>query len=302
MRDPVELVQLRSFIEVAERGSFTHAAAALGVNQPALSRQIRRLEVELHRNLLYRHGRGVRLTDAGERFATTARSVLQQLDVAAQLTPENDTGRITIGLPPPFGRLLTVRLVRAFASHFPLARIAVVEGTSSNLEERVRADEIDIALLHTSVNDTKTGWERIVNEPLCLIAPRSRDETEAPTVSLATVAKSSLICPTARTPIRTIIENAAERCGFTLDIAQEIDAMDTILELVQNGFGYAIGTAGVLQNTPYAKTLQLRRIVDPALFVTLSLASCGRRPPAPLYGKSVALLKDVIGQALGIDR
>lgn len=298
----MELVQLRHFIEVAARGSFTHAAAALGVNQPALSRQIRRLEVELHRNLLYRHGRGVRLTDAGERFATTARSVLDQLEAAVQITPDNDAGRIAIGLPPPFGRLLTVRLVRTFASQYPLARIAIVEDSSANLEERVRADEIDIALLHTSVNDTKSGWERIVNEPLCLITPGQGDETNAPTVPFSAVAQSSLICPGARTPIRTIVENAADRCGFTLDIAQEIDSMDTILELVQHGFGHAIGTAGVLQNTQYAKTLQLRRIVDPALFMALSLASNDRRPTTPLYEKSVALLKDVIRQALGIEK
>jgi LysR family nitrogen assimilation transcriptional regulator len=298
MRGPVELIQLRNFIEVAERGSFTHAAAALGLNQPALSRQIRRLELELHKNLLYRHGRGVRLTDAGERFATTARSVLHQLDVAAQTVPETDTGRITIGLPPPFGRLLTVRLVRAFATHYPLARIAVVEGSSSNLQDRLHADEIDIALLHTALNDAPTGWETVANEPLCLIAPKSRDDTTAGTVSLASVAKLPLICPSAPNPIRTIVENAAERGGFMLDIVQEIDTVDTILELVQNGFGYAIGTSAVIQNTPYARTLQLRRIVDSALFVTLSLASCGRRPHPPLHGKSMALLKDVIGQAL----
>jgi LysR family nitrogen assimilation transcriptional regulator len=294
----VELTQLRNFIEVAERGSFTHAAVALGLNQPALSRQIRRLELELHKSLLYRHGRGVRLTDAGERFATTARNVLHQLHVAAQTVPAPDTGRITIGLPPTFGRLLTVRLVRAFAAHYPRARITIVEGFSCHLRERLGTGEIDIALVHDPADETPGAWETVVNEPLCLVVPKSRDDGPAATVTLAEVAMLPLIFPSAPNPVRAIIEKAAARCGFLLDAAQEIDTIETTMELVQNGFGYAIAPPVSIQNTQYVRTLQLRRIVEPDMYLTLSLASSCPEPHAPLHGKAMALLKDVVAQAM----
>ena len=64
----MELRQLRYFVGVAEVGSFTKAAAVLDIAQPALSRQIRELEIELGVALLVRNGRGVVLTDAGVKF------------------------------------------------------------------------------------------------------------------------------------------------------------------------------------------------------------------------------------------
>ena len=61
----MDLRQIESFVRVAELGSFTKAAAALGMAQPLLSRHVRQLEVSLRQNLLSRNGRGVSVTDAG---------------------------------------------------------------------------------------------------------------------------------------------------------------------------------------------------------------------------------------------
>ena len=68
----MNLRQLEYFVRVAELGSFSKAAQALDIAQPALSRQVRLLEVDLHMTLLRRHGRGVGLTDTGQRRSTTA--------------------------------------------------------------------------------------------------------------------------------------------------------------------------------------------------------------------------------------
>ena len=78
----MDLRQLEYFIRVAELGSFTRAADVLGVAQPALSRQVRLLEVELRQNLLQRHGRGAVPTEAGELLLAHGRGILHQVERA----------------------------------------------------------------------------------------------------------------------------------------------------------------------------------------------------------------------------
>ena len=75
----MDLKQLGYFVRVAELGSFTRAASALGVAQPALSRQVRLLEVELRQNLLVRNGRGATPTEAGHLLLAHGRGILHQV-------------------------------------------------------------------------------------------------------------------------------------------------------------------------------------------------------------------------------
>ena len=82
----MDLQQIRYFLETVAAGSLSRAAVRLGISQPALSRQIGNLEASLQQNLLYRHGRGVSLTDAGRRFEEVAQDVMRRLaDVRTEL-------------------------------------------------------------------------------------------------------------------------------------------------------------------------------------------------------------------------
>jgi LysR family nitrogen assimilation transcriptional regulator len=99
----MDLKQLEYFVHVAEMGSFTRAAAYLQVAQPALSRQVRSLEVELRQPLLDRNGRGVTLTEAGKRLLAHARGILQQVQRARDDLEDQRgaaTGRLAIACRP----------------------------------------------------------------------------------------------------------------------------------------------------------------------------------------------------------
>ena len=85
--------QLESFVQVAELGSFSKAALVQGIAQPALSRQVRALEIALRETLLLRNGRGVVLTEAGQRLYEHGVNILQALAQA-----EISTGRVDLGL------------------------------------------------------------------------------------------------------------------------------------------------------------------------------------------------------------
>ena len=87
----MDLKQIESFVRVAELGSFTRAAIALGVQQPLLSRHVRQLEVELRQNLLDRNGRGVTLTEAGRALLLQASPLWTSAhaEIEVRLTPSN---------------------------------------------------------------------------------------------------------------------------------------------------------------------------------------------------------------------
>jgi LysR family nitrogen assimilation transcriptional regulator len=134
----MDLKQLEYFVRVAELGSFTRAAVALDIAQPALSRQVRLLEVELHQTLLTRNGRGAVPTEAGKLLLAHGRGILHQVDRAREELGRvrgSLAGRVAVGLPSSLARVLTVPLTRAFRRQMPDATISISEGLSVAMQE-----------------------------------------------------------------------------------------------------------------------------------------------------------------------
>jgi LysR family nitrogen assimilation transcriptional regulator len=134
----MDLKQLEYFVRVAEMGSFTRAALALNVAQPALSRQVRLLEVELRQNLLVRNGRGATPTEAGQVLLEHGRGILHQVERAREelgRVRTGLTGQVALGMPPSVARVLTVPLTRAFRLAMPEAKLSISEGLSTAMQE-----------------------------------------------------------------------------------------------------------------------------------------------------------------------
>src|SRR5260370_9907125 len=132
----MDLKQLEYFRHVAELGSFTRAASFLSVVQPALSRQVRQLEVELGQTLFERNGRGVALTDAGTRLLEHTPGILLQVGRARQDLEDQkngDSGHFVLGLPPTLGRSVTAPLLKAFGRLMPNARLATVAPLAADI-------------------------------------------------------------------------------------------------------------------------------------------------------------------------
>jgi LysR family nitrogen assimilation transcriptional regulator len=145
----VDLKQIEYFVRVAELGGFTRAAAALGIAQPALSRQVRLLEVELRQNLLTRDGRGAVPTEAGRLLLAHGRGILHQVERAREELGRVRgalAGRVAIGLPPSLARMLTVPLTRAFRAQMPEAALSISEGLSTATHESLVNGRLDIAV------------------------------------------------------------------------------------------------------------------------------------------------------------
>ena len=153
----MELSELRYFLEIAASGSLTRAAARLSISQPTLSRQMNRLEAEMGTNLFYRHGRGVALTDAGQRLMDVTGPALQQLDAVKgelQSLRLDEVGEVTLGTPPSIAATVGADLTTAFAATHPMAHLRMRESFSGVLLEWIETGRLDIAVLYDARRGT----------------------------------------------------------------------------------------------------------------------------------------------------
>lgn len=292
----MNLKQLDYFVHVAEVGSFTKAAALLGVAQPALSRQVRSLELELRQTLLYRNGRGVSPTEAGKRLLAHARGILNQIDRAREELEEMKgapVGRVVVGAPPTVAKMLAVPLVKEFRTRFPRASLGIVEGLSVYVQEWLLIGRIDIALLYNAVPSPAVDTFPFMEEDLYLIRPkREASKVRGKSLRLRDLAKFPLIIPSRPHAIRMQVETELVKLGLKPTIALEIDGVAAILDLVAQGHGYAALPVDAIRRADGSPRLHAQPII-PGLKNRLSLAVSAQRPSTPLTSGTLDLIRDI---------
>jgi len=292
----MDIKQLDYFVHVAELGSFTKAAALLSIAQPALSRQVRLLEIELKQNLLYRNGRGVSMTDGGKRLLEHARGILQQVDRArdelgrAVGTP---VGRITVAAPPSVEKFLTVPLVKRFSTEFPAANLAMIGGLSFYILEWLTTGRIDIGIAYNPAPSPAVEIIPFLEEELFLICPpRSAGKaTPAGPVPLKDLPRYPLIIPSRPNAIRMRVETQMAGIGIKPEVALEIDGVPAILDLVLEGYGHAVLPMNAVRGYPEGR-FTVRRFSRP-LTTHLNLVIPAQRPATPLMRMTLDLIRDI---------
>jgi DNA-binding transcriptional LysR family regulator len=169
------LVALRVFREVAERGTLTAAAAALGYTQSAVSRQIAALERAAGTPLLERRHDGVRLTPAGRIVLRRAASVVDQVDATARELAglPDEPGTVRLGWFTSAGAALLPRALAALRRSHPAITVVTREGSTPALVRALRAGTLDLALLAS-------------------VPPFRPPDTETPPLRLRTLTERSL--------------------------------------------------------------------------------------------------------------
>ena len=300
----MDLKQLRYFVRVAELGSFTKAASALGMPQPLLSRHVRQLEVELHQNLLIRNGRGVSLTEAGTVMLEHGRGILHQVALAQEELGSVRgalAGKVSIGLPPSLSKLVTVPLTLAFRKALPQAQLSLGEGFSVVMVESLRAGRLDMAVLYNPPPSPELEMTLLHEDALILIAGKKSTHSSVklkPTMTLAALAELPLILPSRPNAFRLLIETEMLRVNCKPQIALEIDGLNAILELVKEGLGYAILPAYTLKNFANPQNFTTHRIERPKLNSQLMLVWSSKRPMTSTHTAAQQLIQRVVSQSL----
>jgi LysR family nitrogen assimilation transcriptional regulator len=296
----MDLKQLEYFVNVVDLGGFSRAGRLLGIAQPAISRQIRSLEVELRQNLLLRNGRGATPTEAGKRLLAHARGILQQVDRARREVDETKdapVGHVVVGLPPTVARHLTLPVVREFRQRFPGGSLSIVEGLSATIHEWLLVGRVDVGVVYNPVASPAVDAKALLDEQLCLIGAKGKGRVPR-TLRLALLPQFPLIIPSRPHAIRMLVETRLAALGLRPHVAMEIDAVPAILELVAEGHGNAVLSPRALHSAETARLLWARAIVQPRLTSRLALVTSAQRPSTPIQQRTIELIERLIGPAL----
>jgi DNA-binding transcriptional LysR family regulator len=233
--------------EVAHRGSISAAAEALSYTQSAVSQQIATLEAETGLALLERHPRGVSLTAAGQTLVGHAEGILARLEAAEEALAAIAGlrgGRLRMASFPTAGATLMPRAIAEFRKAYPEVELSLEEGEPEAVAPRLRAGELDLALLfefagESLVGDRMTRAE-LLEDPMFLALPRDHRLAARRRIRLEDLSKQAWVQTSGSSPCARHVVRSCHAAGFEPNVAFESDDYQTVQGLVAAGVGVAL--------------------------------------------------------------
>jgi LysR family cys regulon transcriptional activator len=235
------------FVREAVRQNYnlTEAAKALYTSQPGVSKAIIELEEELGVDIFNRHGKRVRsLTEPGRLILRSVERILQEVETLRRVGKEfaaQDQGNLTIAATHTQARYSLPLAVAEFKRRFPKVRLAILQGSPTQVAEMVLHDQADLAIATEAVASYKDlislpcyQWHHVV------IVPKDHPLAGASTITLDTLARFPLITYDTAFAGRSRIDQAFALRGLTPDIVLEAIDADVIKTYVELGLGVGI--------------------------------------------------------------
>ena len=239
--------RLRILREIARRGSISAAAGALFLTPSAVSQQMAALEREAGAPVLERVGRGVRLTEAGERLTLRTDAVLEALEAAeadlASVTT-GPVGRLNVCAFPSAARVLLVPALVELGRRYPRLHITMVDLEPDESLPRLRVGDLDVVVTHEygvlpSSPDPAFDQEHLLTEPVLLALPKGHRCAGTPT-SLADLRDEEFIVGRDASPFLDVVVRLAEGAGFHPRVDLHSNDFQVILAAVGAGLGVAL--------------------------------------------------------------
>ncbi len=235
--------QCEIFLAVARAKNFTRAAETLHLSQSTLSQHVRELEDELGVRLFDRLGRAVTLTEAGRlfeehaiRMATTVASARRTIDELKGL----ERGSLVIGASTTPGIYVLPGIVAAFRRRYPGIDVSLRIGNSRVIEERIRADEVDLGVVggHSLGASERCVAAGLLDELLLIVPPRHRWAKHRE-IAPRELAQTPLLMREQGSATRLVTERTLRQAGVKFTAAMELDHIEAIKQAVMAGLGVA---------------------------------------------------------------
>lgn len=227
---------IQYFLAVAQHHSFTRAAAALHVSQPALSQQVRQLEESLGAQLFDRSGRTTRLTDAGEvylRYAKRASQELQEARRAIHDVGDLSRGSLWVAVTPTFTSYLVGPLVEAFHGRYPNITLNLSEIAQERMEQMLQLDELDVGIAFDERHAQDIDTYPLLVETLALVVGSQHPLAQASAIGPQALNDESMILLSAEFATREQIERYCRQHGIRPQVLMEANAIGAVIEVVR---------------------------------------------------------------------
>ena len=282
----MNVTTVRLFLEVAEAGSLSKVAARRQTVQSHVSRQISDFEASFGAALFRRTGRGVALTELGQRAAARLRTWLLETDrIEQELREESGKllGEVRLGVIPSAAHPLMTRLFERLQIEHPGIRLNIAEAQGTELNAMLDGGAVDMAILFRFNRPSGTDENLLGVAHTYLIAAPGDALTREPTVNFSRLSGLRLVLPRRPSHWRNALDEAARSLGFALEPVAEVDSLTMQKELVAHTPGlYSMMGPYSIEEELRRGRLQASKLVRPDLFrhVTLAFPKQGKLSPA----------------------
>ena len=237
----LELSELRAFLVLSNRLHFGQAAEALHVSQPALTKQMQRLEAKVAGPLLIRGYRRVTLTPAGEILRDRARSLLREAEIAEQMTRlavSGKAGLLRIGFGIASLAAGLPGILARFRHHFPAVQVSMRDMSTPDQIAALEQGDIDVGFVRLPVERAELVTVPVLEEVLVAAVPRGMSYRRG----LSGLRNEPFVV-ISRSVSASFFDHLIGTCraaGFSPRIVQEVNELFTVLNLVQAGLGVSL--------------------------------------------------------------
>lgn len=298
----MNLRSLQIFVRVHEMGSLTKAAGVLGVTQPSLSRAITSIEREFGGPIFHRNGRGVSITELGERALPRAKALLveaEQLTADMRNHDRAPSGLVSVGLLPSISQILAAPLFEEVRREFPGIRLRIFEGFSGQIDGWLAEGYIDVGLL-SRYRAARSERDDVILTSRLLLVGSSEGYRFSRKINFNELAGLPLVLPASPNGLRLIVDEAARRKGLRLNVVLEADSLNALKPVVRNCDCYTVLSHQAISEELEKGVLSCSEVVNPELSRAATL-STSTQPPLSRAARNLAtlmrrVLSDVIPQ------
>lgn len=294
-----DLHKWRAFIAIGELGSLTRAALYLDSNQSLLSRQLNALERECGARLFNRTGRGVELSDVGQRIFPQVRALLtdaERLEADIRGEAREPAGRVTLGSLPSIGPTLIGQLFARIRNRFPGVHLKILEGSSGQVEEWLADSRVDIAILYRYGNTLPEQEQSLATVDSYLIGAPGDTLTAQREIAFSALQDLPFILPGVPNGLRTALDALARQHHFALAPVIEADSLPLQKSLVASERLYTVLPIHAVWHEVNDGLLQASRITDPPCQRAVSMAMAKSKGPAKAVMAVAAEIVTIVGE------
>ena len=289
----VSIKQLKAFVAVVEENSFSLAAERLNATQSGMSMLVQNLELSIGKKLINRVPGKMVLTESGKNFYKYALKILSLMDKAlidAKTDTKDLSGTFNCGLMPTFTRSALPTTLSKFLKEYPKVDVKVTEAYSGVLEDMVRTNKLEFAIVPSVKNPTGLNIEFVSSDLNFLVTKKNSEFEHLKPIKLSKLDKIKIILPGVENSRRISLDEYFATHNIKIDKTLEMDGMIGTLEMVASSDWCAILPAVLCDLDILGNLRTLSPLTSPNLtteYVLITSASKELSSAAKLFSKKI---------------
>lgn len=295
----MNLDYLRTLVSIVEEGSLSAAARARRISQPAVTKQLQRLEADLGLSLLVRGPRRrAELTPAGEKVMTFARQTLSQFEaLERELAVLKDVGqgKLILAASTIPGEYVLPALLAAFCQEHPRIKVEMSVSDTAEVAQKLLTDQADVGMVGSPLQQPRLRLERLLRDQIVLVVPPEHAFAPRKRVGVEELRGQPLILREEGSGTRRSVEALLAAAGFDLpqdDVTLILGSSQAVLRAVEQGLGLGFVSARAAARAQREGRLACVGLDEVDLGRDLYLAYDPRRAGDPSVARFVEFARD----------